>query len=163
MNMYYNDIDEDPLLSSSPEPHPEELNTPTRLRRAPLSTDYSLSVPLSTIPESPDNSTAALESSFAFRIAPLPISGIRKWKAQMRDCPSLPVLPFATLGFHNPDAVPAFHRFKCIISASLFFDIGCLCDNNDVSGVNFGLAALQILLSQLTGIRDYGPVQVLCA
>ena len=81
----------------------------------------------------------------------------------MRDRPSLPVLPFANLGFRNPDAVPAFHRFECIIPTSLSFGVRCLCDNNDVSGVNFGLAALQILLSQLTGTDDYRPVQAVCA
>ena len=31
-----------------------------------------------TIPESPDNSTTALETSLAFKIAPLPTSGIRE-------------------------------------------------------------------------------------
>lgn len=78
MNRYYNDINEDRLLSSSPKAHPEELNTPTQPRRTPLSTNYSLSVPLPTIPESPDNSTTALETSLAFKIAPLPTSGIRE-------------------------------------------------------------------------------------
>jgi acyl-CoA synthetase (AMP-forming)/AMP-acid ligase II len=73
----------------------------------------------------------------------------------MEDFPSLPMLPFATLGFRDPDAVPAFHRFECTASAKLAFDVQFCCDSNGLSGENFGLAALQILLIQLTGTDDF--------
>lgn len=68
---------------------------------------------------------------------------------------SLPMLPFTTRGFRNPDAVPAFHRFETTISANLSFDIRFMCDNYEQSWANFGLAALQILLIQPTGTDDF--------
>ncbi len=68
---------------------------------------------------------------------------------------SLPMLPFATRGFRNPDAVPAFHHFETTMSDKLSIDIQFLCSNTGLSGANFGLAALQILLTQLTGTDDF--------
>ncbi|KAI4920683.1 uncharacterized protein J4E92_008326 [Alternaria infectoria] len=89
-------------------------------------------------------------------MTPLPASGLWQWTAQMDGRPtSLPMLPFTTRGFRNPDAVPAFHRFETTISANLSFGIRFMCDDYEHSGVSFGLAALQILLTQLTGTDDF--------
>ncbi|KAG9190454.1 hypothetical protein G6011_08542 [Alternaria panax] len=163
MNKYHSDLDEDPLSSSSPDAHPEELDTPTRPRRAPLNSNCSLSVPLSKIPESPDSSSFASENSSPSKMVPLLSSGIIEWKSHMENHPFLPMFPFSTIAFRDPDAVPAFHRFEFTTSAKLSFDVRFLCSNNNISGVNFGLAAVQIVLSQLTGTDDFviGLVRVL--
>jgi hybrid polyketide synthase/nonribosomal peptide synthetase ACE1 len=68
---------------------------------------------------------------------------------------SLPLLPFTTRGFRNPDAVPSFHRFETAASANLSFDIRFMCDTYEHSRTNFGLTALQVLLTQLSGTDDF--------
>jgi len=78
------------------------------------------------------------------------------WKAQLINRPPpIPVFPFAKHGFRNPDAPPSFHLYKLPVAASLSLNARFLCQNNDCSQVHFGLAALQLLLVQLTGTDDF--------
>jgi hypothetical protein len=81
---------------------------------------------------------------------------MEQWKASLKDRPaSRPPLPYATRGFRNPDAVPAFHGFEITVTTKLSFDIRCFCQDNGIKDMHFGLAALQALLTQLTGTDDF--------
>jgi hypothetical protein len=132
------DFGEDPFLSSSHGPYPQNPTTPIRSRRGLLSSGYSLPAPPLATPNSSSNSTNALESSPRSRMDPSSTPSMSQWKAQMTDRPaSLPMLPFATRGFRNPDTVPAFHPFETTIPEKLFFEIQLLCSNTGLSGGGF--------------------------
>jgi acyl-CoA synthetase (AMP-forming)/AMP-acid ligase II len=154
--MHTSDFDEDPFLSPSSDSNRLEPATPTPASRAQSNSGYSLPAPPPATFTSPSNAIDAFESSPRSRMTALPTSGLEQWTAHMEGRPlSLPLLPFTSRGFCNPDAVPSFHRFDAAASADLSFDIRFMCDTYEHLRANFGLTALQVLLTQLTGTDDF--------
>ncbi|KAI1517185.1 AMP-binding enzyme [Pyrenophora tritici-repentis] len=86
----------------------------------------------------------------------VPTPAMEHWKAQLIDrSPSIPVFPFTKRGFRFHKAPPSFHFHDLAVSPALSFNIRFLCQNNEYSEVDFGLAALQVLLVQLTETDDF--------
>ncbi|KAF2833447.1 acetyl-CoA synthetase-like protein [Ophiobolus disseminans] len=82
-------------------------------------------------------------------------SGLALWHAQMQDRPpSMPMLPFATKGFRDPDAPPMFHRHEQTLSNNTTMDMRSECETYHHTRMQFGLVALQILLAHLTAAED---------
>jgi hypothetical protein len=67
----------------------------------------------------------------------------------------MPLLLFATRGFRNPDSVASFHSFEIKLSIKLTSEIRLFCQQNAIKEMHLGLAALQALLTQLTGTDDF--------
>ncbi|KAF1849625.1 acetyl-CoA synthetase-like protein, partial [Cucurbitaria berberidis CBS 394.84] len=83
-------------------------------------------------------------------------SALAFWQAQFKQRPpTLPMLPFATRGFRNPDAIPAFHRFEAVLPTEDSMNLRFASMNLNHTEMHFGLAALQVLLMHLTGAEDF--------
>jgi hypothetical protein len=82
-------------------------------------------------------------------------SGLASWEAQLRDRPaSLPMLPFATQDFRDPNASPSFHKHELTLPKELASHIQFNSRLRGQSDMHLGLVALQVLLAHLAGTPD---------
>jgi hypothetical protein len=64
------------------------------------------------------------------------------------------MLPFATRGYRDPDAIQTFHHYELEVPAGLMMNMRIACVKKTHSEMHIGLVALQILLAHLTGAED---------
>jgi hypothetical protein len=84
-----------------------------------------------------------------------PGSGSSLWQAQLKIRPSsMLMLPFATRGYRDPDAIQTFHHYELEVPAGLMMNMRIACVKKTHSEMHIGLVALQILLAHLTGAED---------
>ncbi|KAH7094376.1 hypothetical protein FB567DRAFT_1962 [Paraphoma chrysanthemicola] len=84
-----------------------------------------------------------------------PGSDLTLWQAQLKDRPpALPMLPFASRGFRDPDTSASFNRYEQMLPQDLTMNLRMACMVAEHTEMHFGLVAFQILLMHLTGAVD---------